>query len=420
MKMKYFSISLISVILLFLSSTAKAQVNSAYSRFGVGDLELTYSAKRDGMGVVGIAIPDYDFINVDNPATLVGLKMTRFSTGIVWGGNLQNYNNSSKFYGNADFNGFTLGFPISSTNGVGAAFGIVPVTRISYNIKVPHASQDTVLNTYYTNYSGSGGISKVFISASYKLPFDLSLGAAFNYYFGKLKYSSALDFKDNSSLNSSYTNSISTQGLGTTVGILTPNFAEIFNSDKISDFRIGASMDYVGKLSADSMVTGDASVGLDTLSDGSFKIKIPYRLSFGASMVYNKNYVFSAEYMYQPWGNFTYKGYSSNDLRTFNRFDLGFEYKPEKGYEKTFWEQVQYRAGLSIETTQYIVDGQGINQYSIYGGFSIPLSFVNSLDIGLQLSTRGTNRNDLIKENFFQLDVGVNLGELWFIRAENQ
>lgn len=420
MKMKFFSIFLILVVLLFLPGVVEAQVNSAYSRIGVGDLELTYSAKRGGMGVMGIAIPDYDFINVDNPATLIGLKMTRFNAGIIWGGNLQKYDNKSKFYGNADFNGFTLGFPISSSNGVGAAFGIVPVTRISYNIKVPNTSQDTLLNTYYTNYSGSGGISKIFISASYKLPFDLSLGAAFNYYFGKLKYSSSLDFIDNSSLNSSFINSISTQGLGTTVGILTPNYAGIFNSDKISDFRIGASMDYVGKLSADSMVTGNVSVGLDTLSDGSFKIKIPYRLSFGASMVYDKNYLFSAEYAYQPWNQYTYKGYSSSDLRAFNRFDLGFEYKPEKGYEKTFWEQVQYRAGLSIETTQYVINGQGINQYSLYGGFSIPLSLVNSLDIGLQVSTRGTNRNNLIKENFFELSVGINVGEFWFIRADNQ
>lgn len=419
MRIRQFSIFLILAILLFLNEGLIAQVNSAYTRIGIGDIELTYSAKRNGMGVVGIAIPDHDFININNPATLIGLNMTRFETGIKWGGDLQKYNNTSKFYGNADFNGFTLGFPISSTHGVGAAFGIVPVSRVSYNVKIPKTSPDTLLQNYYENYSGSGGISKILIAASYKLPYNFSLGASFNYYFGKLEYNSGLDFVGNQNLNTSYNNSLSTQGIGTTVGILSPNFSEVFNSENINDFRVGASFDYVSKLSVDSMVTSNSSLGLDTLSDGNFKIKIPFRFSLGASMVYNDNYLFSAEYIYQPWRNYSYGGASSSNLRAFNRFALGFEYKPEKGYEKTFWEQVQYRAGLSVETTQYIINGVGINQYSLYGGFSIPLSFVNSLDIGFQLSTRGTNRNNLVKENFYELNIGVNLGELWFIRTEH-
>src|SRR5690606_36142675 len=96
----------------------------------------------------------------------------------------------------------------------------------------------------------------------------------------------------------------------------------------------------------------------------------------------------------------------------------GIEYKPTREPGSTFWEQIIWRAGLSFEQSQYIINNVGINQYSISGGLSLPLSPENTFDIGIQYSMRGTTDSNLFSENIFRLNVRVILGEIWFIRQE--
>ena len=77
-----------------------------------------------------------------------------------------------------------------------------------------------------------------------------------------------------------------------------------------------------------------------------------------------------------------------------------------------------WRAGLSFEQTQYLVNNEGINQYSISGGFSLPVSTANTLDLGLQYAIRGTTDPGLYKENILKLYFTISLGDIWFIREE--
>jgi hypothetical protein len=408
-------------IIFLLSNLGKAQVNVPYTRIGIGDLDFLYSAKRAGMGLTGIATPDNDIINAYNPAAFSFLNLTRFEIGVKANGEFQSYGGNKNFYGYARFNGFSFGFPVSSVYGVGTAFGIIPVSNVSYNISGEQISGDSVLGDYTSTYTGKGGISKIFLGASYRLPFDLlTIGATFDYYFGNIQYNSSLSFSSSQNLNTSYDNSLDSKGLGSTIGVITPNISGIFGSKKINDFRIGASVEFVGKLSADTMLIGKSGYVTDTISSGSVKIKLPYLFSAGVSMTYSNNYLFSAEYMHQPWNKYEYNGIKSNDLRTLNRFAIGFEYHPPNQMSQTFWEQIQYRAGLSLENSQYEIYGEGLNIYSVYGGISFPLNQANSFDIGVEYSMQGPNKVNLINENAFTLSVGLNLGELWFVSSENQ
>lgn len=409
------------VLILFLSTDfIFAQVNSPYSRIGLGEPVFYFSARRVGMGLSGVATPDRDYINAYNPAALSFLNLTRFETGVEVGSEFQSYNGSKNFYGTAKFNGLSFGFPVSSVSGVGVEFGIVPVSKVNYNIEDHETSGDTVLENYTSTYTGKGGISKIFLGASYKLPFDVSIGATFDYYFGNIEYNSSLDFPDNQNLNVNYVNSFDSKGIGSTVGIISPNISKLFGSEKINDFRIGASASFSGKLSVDSTLTGTSAYTSDTISTGNLKIKMPYRLSVGASMSYNNNYLFSAEYLYQPWNKYLYNGLKSSNLRALTRYAIGFEYEPDQDMDKTFWEQIEYRAGLTFENTQYIINGSGLNQYSVNGGISLPLNKNSMLDIGLEYSMRGSSEANIIKENVFTFNIGLNLGELWFVRSDNQ
>ncbi len=84
----------------------------------------------------------------------------------------------------------------------------------------------------------------------------------------------------------------------------------------------------------------------------------------------------------------------------------------------TTWEQIVWRFGLSYEQTQYIFNGQGINSYSAFGGFSYPLGVDNTIDFAVEYSNRGTTDFNLLNENSIRVYLGLSFGELWFLRAD--
>ena len=393
-------------IFLIITCSVFGQVNSSYTRFGIGDIQYNFSARRLGMGGVNISIADPDFININNPATIYRLNSTRFEISLKYGG--ENISNSSlnKYYSNTVFNGFTFGFPISSLDGVGAAIGIVPVSRVSYNVVDNIVYNTNSTNNYYYSYSGNGGLSKIFISSSYRTPFNLNIGASFDYYFGNLNY------------NSVYIRTYSPQGIGTTVGLLSPDFADFLNSKNITEFRIGASIEYIGNLNTDTILIGNSYYKVDTLGEATVKTKIPVKISTGLSFILSNKYLFSVDYIYQPWSNFRFNGIKSDYLRNASKISAGFEYRPVKESRNSFWEQILLRAGLSYEKTQYLINGIGINQFSVSGGFSIPITYENYMDVGLEYAIRGSKNNGLYKENIYKLNVSFALGDLWFIRTQ--
>lgn len=414
--MKFNFFSAVIFIIFFGFSPLYSQVNSPYTRIGIGDIVYDYSAKRLGMGQTGASIADDDYINTINPAGLYNLNLTRFQTGIKYGGEFISSESVNKFYAKAEFNGFTFGFPVSKLYGVGAAIGIVPVSFVNYDIFEQQINSS--LGNYNASYKGKGGLSRIFASASYRLPFNLNIGASFDYYFGTTDYSTTINFIDQDNYNANYNLNYSIKGSGTTLGLISPDISGLFKSETITDFRIGAALSLVSDLSVDTMVVGTSNFAVDTIARGSAKMKLPYRLSAGLSLKLDNNYLVSLDYTYQPWEKYSLNSVKSNSLRNASKISAGFEFKPVRSYDKTFWEQITIRAGLTFAQTQYIINGHGINKFAVSCGFSLPISDVNSITIGLELAMRGTKDFGLYKENIYKLNVGLNLGELWFIRQE--
>jgi hypothetical protein len=143
---------------------------------------------------------------------------------------------------------------------------------------------------------------------------------------------------------------------------------------------------------------------------------VPVRLTVGANIVFSKRYLISLDYALQPWSEFKINDVVQTNLRNAQKFSLGFEYRPLSELGTTFWEQIIWRSGLSFEETQYMINNEAINQFSVSAGFSLPVSFGNTLDIGVQYWMRGTNSSGLIKENIIRLNAGISFGELWFTR----
>ncbi len=417
--MKNYILIFLFLILVVSNYNTSAQSSSVYSRYGVGDIELGYSPKMISMGELGIAQLDPDHLVVSNPASWSALTRTRIELSFGYRGVLISDANQSNFTSETDFKGFTIGFPVSRSNGIGVVAGLVPYSRVSYKAVENTISQNTLTPSYTVSYEGKGGLSKVFLGSSANLPFGFSAGATLDYYFGNQNYLSTVEFDDpDLNINTIYENNRRATGFGTTLGLISSNIANDLNINFLSDLRVGLSFNYFGKLNTDTIYTSTSLFLLDTISIAQTEMKIPARINGGISFVLSDEYNFNLDFMYQPMSKFSFNNQNDANLRDANKFSAAFEYKPKRTMGMTTWEQIVWRCGLSYEQTQYIFNGQGINQYSLFGGMSYPLGIDNTIDLAIQYINRGTTENNLINENSIRVYLGVSFGELWFLNFE--
>lgn len=411
MKKILFLISLITY------SSLQATGGSLYSRYGIGDLFHYTSANQLSLGGLGVSLNNQKYLNTANPASIYNIKNTKFGAGII---NTTSYIDDgieNAMYSNVQFSGFHIAFPVKESLGMGFLLGIQPYSLVKYDVVNENLTNSE--NIIDQRFDGSGGISKIFFGFSVLLPFDIAVGATFDYYTGSVQYSSTYSYADSVDLlQSIYVNEYKYKGLGTTIGLQSPDLAEIFNVEEITNFRLGASYELSGPINTDTAIIVGTSIGENTFESDRFKTNIPYKLSFGLNFTISDKYLVVLDYLYQPWSKFEHNGLISQNLRDLSLYSIGFEIGDQTKRFATFWELIKIRGGLSFEQSQFEINGEGIDQYGIHAGISLPLGLENTIDIGLMYGMRGTTNSNLVKEDIFKASISLNFGELWFIRRE--
>lgn len=409
-------LNIIVLVLAVLSiSNLYSQSNSSYTRFGLGDVEYSTSARTIGIGQLGISVVDNNSISTLNPAAWHKMNSTRFGIDIAYSGLNIDDGESSAFYSETEFKGFTFGFPVSESLGIGIAAGLIPYSRISYKVRESYSGSEP----YTVDFEGRGGLSEIFLGSSVLLPGNIAFGATLDYYFGNLTYATSLTFEDPSRFPSEFEKIYKSTGFGSTLGLLSPDFAPVFgDTASFSNVRFGVAIKLIPEMNADTLFISRSFTLEDTIVSTKATMNIPYRLSAGLSFVLSSHYLFTFDFAFQPWSEYKFANKEQSMLRDMHKISTGFEYKPGHILGASVWEQMIWRAGLSFEKTQYLINNQGIDQYSVFGGFSFPLGIDNSIDIAVQYAMRGTTDFGLLKENIIKLNLGISFGELWFLRYD--
>jgi hypothetical protein len=408
---------LLTISLFFLTSNIFGSGGSIYTRYGIGDLYFSNSAFKLSLGGVGTSLITMNEVNINNPASLFNVKNTRFNASLVTNLSFIDDGIENALYSNTQFSGFNIAFPIKETMGISFMLGMNPYSTVNYDVNV--IGKKVGDNVIDENFIGSGGMSKLFFGASYLLPFDFAIGATLDYYTGHIEYSSSVDYQNNPDLtNSFFISEYKYKGLGTTLGIESPNIAEYFESEFVNDIRFGIAYEMSGDINTDTALIGITSLGDNTFESSEVFTKIPGKISAGLNILVDENYLIVADYLFQSWSKYEVNGVKSNNLRDLSRYSIGFQIGEQSKRFASFWELIKYRGGLSYEQSQYQINGEGINQIGFHGGISFPLGLENTIDIGLMYGIRGTKDSNLTKENIFQASFTINFGELWFVRRE--
>jgi hypothetical protein len=416
-KMRKIILIVFGLILSFNAASAQDEFpgGSPYSIFGIGDLKYNTSLRSLGMGVQGVGLLG-NYINNMNPAANIFLDYTRFSFAVDYGF-LKSANATSELK-NSDGNvtGMNIGIPFSKTNGWVMNLGINPISIVNYKI----SQSGTQAGENYTKvYSGKGSISSLSLGMTYIGFKCIGLGAEYNYAFGNLKNQSSLNFS-NPLITSSYVrNENDLRGSYFKAGgVFFLN--NLTKSKNLKDLTFGAF--YHSKIDLTSNIDAvySTSIGLDTIRFTQGTFEIPSMMGFGVSNRFDNRYVIAADVLIQNWENFREFGISDPTYGTSMKYGLGFEMQPPDKADKTMWENLTYRFGVYYEKEYYNVNGQDIMKYGVSAGLGIPISDYNSIDVALNYSIRGKTDNGLVKDELFNVAVGLNFGELWFLRRAEE
>lgn len=399
-----------------LISFAQQGTSSPYSFYGIGDVKFKGTAENRAMG--GLTIySDSIHLNFQNPASYTNLKLTTFSLGGTYLTTDLSTNSQSEKARRTAMDYLAVGLPLGK---FGVGFGLMPYSSVGYNIQSYKAATATDTQEI-KQFSGTGGINKVFFGVGYKLTKKWSLGLDYSYNFGKIetysfRYKEGLQYGAREKNLSDISGGTLTAGVtfNTPINKQVNGFASLTYSpdSKLSsaNFRNIATIQY-SSMGAEIIVQS-SDVDVDNTS-----MTLPSKLAVGFGIGQNKKWMLGTEITFQKSSNM---GNRFNDINNVNyenatRYSLGGFFIPNYNSFSKYYQKIVYRGGLRYENTGLIINKTSIKDYAVTAGLGLPIIGVfSNINIGLEYGQRGTTSAGLIQENYTNFTIGLSLNDKWF------
>jgi hypothetical protein len=407
--------------------------NSIYSQYGMGLMYPHQFGRSFGMGNTGIAMSDNLTLNSFNPASVADLQYTTFEVNAI-GQAFQSedgVNTPSKFM---DGSLGTIGIGTPLLKGWGAMLGLTPYSSMGYTAK--NLGTDIIAGNYTDYFKGFGGVNALFFGTGYRYK-NIAVGAKANYLFGTFNQQKLRVFDDASYFNAykdqQYQISSFTFDFGAQYKLkFNENSSLTFGAVYGMQQSLNSKYSVLSILTVQPNITDPMTPGyiVDTIesTDGNpahFTFTVPTYFGGGLVYKYKDKLALAFDYKQQNWSSFEL----NKGVYTLGRsYNLGAEYAPNKssvGMEN-YYKRIAYRAGLCFQNLPLTVNGVAINDYSATLGVSFPLRkfkferelFGSMINVGVQVGTRGSVSNNLVKDNYIKLNVGFTLNDKWYIKRK--
>jgi hypothetical protein len=407
-----------------LSAQFNNNTSTPYSRYGLGEMHSYSFGRSTAMGGASIASRNGQQINIGNPASYDAVDSLGFMFEFAIDGKATSVKNDvgKANFTDINFQYFAMNFQVN--NRLGASLGLVPFSDVGYNVVLDEEVENT--GNVQTTYYGAGTISNAYFGMAF-VPFkNFSVGANLNYYFGMLNrntevvFLSAADFYYLQQYKTLRVSDFSFDfGVQSTIPL--PNKDQlILGAVFENNPKYNVKYSNITQKNIQYGSGTNASIDQDILFDTNEEkgvVEFPITYGFGVSYVKPNKLEVNADYYHQSWSDAKFLGAKSNFLTDLNKFALGAEWIPDKFSIKSYSSRVAYRAGLKYEQTYLVFNGQQINDYGITFGVGLPIYRSRStINVAAELGRKGTTENNLVLENYFRLNLMVNLYDMWFIK----
>ena len=412
-------LKLIFAIVLLAAVPALAQVQTPYSMYGYGILGDRATSMQRQMGGVGYAMNSGRQINVMNPASYAAIDSLTFlfdmgaDLSFIWSQEGDAKEKSTG--GGLDY--LTMQFPISKY--LGGSVGLLPYSSVGYAFgnDISHGTMEN---------QGSGGINELYLGLSGKIK-GFSIGFNVSYDFGNIvndvfanpssgstKFEHVMEVRDwNIVLGAQYTQKIGRYDrfvLGAT-----------YSPKKT---LLGTTWATIQETTQESTPTEVARMSLKN------HYYTPNSVGAGISYTHERVSRFNVEfdYTWQGWKDCRYSPLYSIDnpeVVVFNgmefnnrsRYAAGAEYVPK--LRGSYMQRAAYRLGAYYTDDYLKIHGNGVREYGVTAGVGFPtVEGKTMINLGFEWKMRQAHPQALLKENYFNITLGVNFNEVWFFKRK--
>jgi hypothetical protein len=422
----------------FITLATEGQVTSVspFSRYGLGEIQPDAFAAGFGSGGLTQAFTSPRHINIGNPASFSELRLTSFEVGLSHNAYQQQAGfNSEPIWNNRTNLGYlAIGLPLTKWWGLAAS--VSPFSQTGFRSAITENDETFGEIEYLLN--GAGSISRFQLGNGFKIYKGLSIGASANFIWGRRIQTNDVRFnsrnfynfrtEDNLFVNGiyfelgfQYVKSINKKGVELVVGG-TFNPASSLGQERIF-------MDYTFAINQGATIIKDT---INFQEDRSSSINFPS--SMGLGVAFQKRHeetsvpawMFGAEYRLRNWNDFTLPGSTSSFLQA-RRFAAGFSIIPllakdNRGRSGTFFQRMEYRAGIFHENSFISINGVQIQDYGMNFGLGIPLNHkvfageekYSKITISASLGERGDLSQFDYRERYAMFLIGISINDKWF------
>lgn len=403
---------ILALTLIATGATAFAQssTTSPYSKVGYGLLSDNASGIQRGMGGVGYAMQNGRVVNVMNPASYAAVDSLTF----IWDIGLDLTNLWSQEDGKTGYNfGGGLDYITAQfrlAKGLGGSIGIIPYSSVGYSFgsDIDNGSEER---------SGSGGLIQLYAGAGYRLFKGLSVGANFSYLFGTTMNYSAV-----SKMSTSFFQRVmEVRDWNVNIG-LQYVFAPRPNDKLVVGLSYQPKMSFHGHtwgLVYDSQDTEQDTVGYTSLKN---KFERPHSFGAGVSYEFNRKFLAEVDLTYQKWKDAKYTplvGFEDYGMKFDDRWKVaaGLQYTPNK--RGSYVGAMCFRIGGYYNHDYINITGNNLRDYGASIGIGLPVpNGKTTINLGFEWKHRYTAPTSMIKEDYFNITLGVCVNEMWFWKSK--
>ncbi len=405
-------------VLVSISTFAQRGTSSAYSFYGIGDKKFEGTSENRSMGSLSI-FPDSTHVNLLNPAGYGGLKLTTFSVAGSFNStkSISNFDEGKSQNTSVDY--LTVGIPLSPKWSAG--IGLLAYSSVGYAIK--NVTAGSVATS--SQYEGSGGVNRVFLSSGYKINTNLSIGANVDYNFGEIETSSLIYLEPVQ---------YGTQELNTSqVSGFSFNFGAMWNKKMNEKQKLFLSLTYSPETSLNftnnravstvqfSGTNDPFIIDQEIIKVADTKIKLPSKVSVGAGFGEERKWLVGAEFTLSQSNSLKnrFNDITNATFENGNKIAIGGYFIPDFNSFSSYFKRVVYRAGLRHENTGLIINNKSIEDSAVTFGLGLPISgSFSNVNLGLEYGRKGTKDANLIRENYINFIVSLSLNDKWFVKRK--
>ena len=420
---RYFS-GAILLVLLFAAHESFSQGFSPYSRYGLGYLPSDIFSATRAMGGISTGYSSGIHINHTNPASYSDIAVTTFEVGA--NADAATVHTKDSLYNgiNGTVSHVALGIPLIR-NKWGLSFGLLPYSFLNYNF----ANTDVDTSKVYT---GKGSLYQIYLGSGYRIK-DFSIGFNLGYVFGKLDYTKGFAFTDSiGEYNIQNATSVKVGGFIYNVGIQYKKrvLKKSTQNTLKTDVFVTAGAQGSSNVKMTSRTSSqweryinvaDVPTVIDTplaYSEQKGKIIIPYNFSVGLTAGNENWWLVGIDFKYSGWSQYI-DNLNNHGLANSWKLMVGGGIVPNYDSKK-FLERIQYKAGAYYGKSEIVYQGIQLSEYGGTVGLSVPIVFgglyreAARFHFTADLGSRTPNNKALIYENYYRLNFGFTLNNVWF------